>query len=505
MLLRTRMAVAAAVLAMAAGAHAVVIRDDVPDGSYRVAPSEFPALVDLPGEGHGVLIDPRWVLTVAHAVRFGPVKEVTILGIPRAVKAKVVHDGFAMPGAELLKGDSAPLVAFLSKNDDVALLELEAPVEDVAPVPLYDGRDEKGKIATLYGKGATGNGLTGQVKDSPHRGELRRANNVIDTVDTKWIGYTFDRGRDALPLEGQLGDGDSGGPVLIDDGGRPTLAGLADWKMPTGSVESFRPGIYGQRTFQVRVSVYKPWIEKVMAFARQMDAAEVEKVTIEFGWATLGAAAGETYVLTKDATDYLITGDVNTSESMYDEMVHGLASDRASITGHRSLGQVKALRELWRAPPVLRDSALSRLVDEDWAKSNEASVFASLYLNRCSASEDAFSKRFMDARRRVAAAASYFEGGWTDDYPRYRVSVVLSGGKVLSMQSHMQARPTIQWFLDDVETWNPDIPNRIAALVPTWSIMGRRITSRLEGARIADEFGRDDAIQQASARCLLKH
>ena len=34
-------------------ARAVVIRDDVPDREYRMAASDFPALADLPGEGHG--------------------------------------------------------------------------------------------------------------------------------------------------------------------------------------------------------------------------------------------------------------------------------------------------------------------------------------------------------------------------------------------------------------------------------------------------------------------
>ncbi|CAM4134311.1 Trypsin-like serine protease [Stenotrophomonas indicatrix] len=54
-----------AALPFAAGA--IVIRDDVDDGRYRIERSDFPALADMPGEGHGVLIAPRWVLTAAHA------------------------------------------------------------------------------------------------------------------------------------------------------------------------------------------------------------------------------------------------------------------------------------------------------------------------------------------------------------------------------------------------------------------------------------------------------
>ena len=49
-------------VAVSSGAGAIVIRDDVDDAQYCVSPA------DLPGEGHGVLIAPRWVATAAHAV-----------------------------------------------------------------------------------------------------------------------------------------------------------------------------------------------------------------------------------------------------------------------------------------------------------------------------------------------------------------------------------------------------------------------------------------------------
>ncbi|HRO04283.1 MAG TPA: hypothetical protein PLS69_11830, partial [Terricaulis sp.] len=52
--------------ALATAASAVVIRDDVEDAAYQVESSEFSALADIPHEGHGVLIDPQWVITAAH-------------------------------------------------------------------------------------------------------------------------------------------------------------------------------------------------------------------------------------------------------------------------------------------------------------------------------------------------------------------------------------------------------------------------------------------------------
>lgn len=48
-------------------ASAVVIRSDIDGSKYRIDPSEFRALADMPGEGHGVLIAPKWIVTAAHA------------------------------------------------------------------------------------------------------------------------------------------------------------------------------------------------------------------------------------------------------------------------------------------------------------------------------------------------------------------------------------------------------------------------------------------------------
>jgi hypothetical protein len=246
-------------------AHAVVIRDDVPDARYLATPAEFPALVDLPNEGQGTLIAKQWVVTAAHAVRWGKPDHVVILGRSCAVSALIVYPGFKMPEQAVMAGDPKPLMAQFAAMNDIALLKLAEPVTDVAPVALYRTADELGKVVRIYGKGATGNGLVGQYKNSPHRGKLRRADNVITSANGKWLAYRFDQGKDAQPLEGQLGDGDSGGPVLIRVRGQWQLAGLADWKSWQGDLAKFQPGIYGQTTYQVRVSYFAPWIDAVIA------------------------------------------------------------------------------------------------------------------------------------------------------------------------------------------------------------------------------------------------
>lgn len=216
-------------------APAIVIRNDVPDARYKVASSEIPQLVDLPNEGHGILIAKRWVVTVGHAVRWGTPKQVTVSGEQGKVAAMIVHPGFRMPPDQLVSmtGDAAPLMPALAASDDIALLELVELVEDVVPMPLYKGPDEQGQVVKIYGKGATANGLTGQYPNSPDRRDLRRAYNRITSVDERWIGYRFDAGTEALPLEGMLGDGDSGGPVVMESNGTHVLVGLSDresWK-----------------------------------------------------------------------------------------------------------------------------------------------------------------------------------------------------------------------------------------------------------------------------------
>jgi hypothetical protein len=252
-------------------ATAIVIRDGVDDSKYRIPTSEFPALVDMPGEGHGVLIAPQWVVTAAHTIpRHSDLEQVGINGVPRDVERVVIHPGYKTPPPELVHqamatGEAVLILVLLASSDDVALLKLAQPVTDVAPVAIYKDGDEPGQIVKILGKGATGTGSTGHDPEGPNRTELRRAFNRITSAHERWFCYVFDEPPSALPLEGIGGNGDSGSPALIEVDDQWLLAGLASWKFLQGDVRTARPGRYGQTSCNVRLSHYLEWIDGVMS------------------------------------------------------------------------------------------------------------------------------------------------------------------------------------------------------------------------------------------------
>ncbi|MBS0278549.1 MAG: trypsin-like serine protease [Proteobacteria bacterium] len=284
--------VAGLLLVSTTSSFGIVRRHDVSDEHYRVSARDLPALANLPYEGHGALIAPTWVVTAAHAVSYMQSHPedwfVTIDGKRRAVARIIVYPDYAAAASawdEMFKplfSKQNPFDAAawqkryevaMSNMHDIALLQLAAPVTDVKPMPYYTGSAEAGRIAEIFGAGATGTDLTGAPDDAPHRGPLRRAENRIVSAHGPWLRYVFDCSNSALPLEGVIAGGDSGGPALINVNGQWTLAGVThgldgtlqdDLAVRAGT---FKQGVCGQTFASTRISYFAGWIANTIRSA----------------------------------------------------------------------------------------------------------------------------------------------------------------------------------------------------------------------------------------------
>src|SRR5690606_37832181 len=102
----------------------------------------------------------------AHAVSWQPIVDVVVVGgTPRAVRHIVIHPGYKSPPQEMIdsalkSGDWAAFFEFIASSDDVALIQLCEPIQDVTPARIYNG-PALGKVARIMGRGATGTGSTG--------------------------------------------------------------------------------------------------------------------------------------------------------------------------------------------------------------------------------------------------------------------------------------------------------------------------------------------------------
>jgi hypothetical protein len=106
--------------------NAVVKRHDVPPENYVI--DKMPEyLIDMPHEGHGVLINSQWVVTVAHTIFYDYVGKDLIVGSKAyEIESVHIHPDYSEPNKNLLKGDLAPLMSFFKSRSDIALIKLSS-------------------------------------------------------------------------------------------------------------------------------------------------------------------------------------------------------------------------------------------------------------------------------------------------------------------------------------------------------------------------------------------
>lgn len=268
--------------------NAVVIRHDVNDHLYQV--KQVPDFyVDMPFQGGSVLIDEHWLLAPAHVIYTFMYdyqdKPIMIHGVENQIAQVIIHDGFKRVEGDWSQGDPKPLMQQMNRSKDIALIRLTKPVTHIKPIAMYQGNDEQGKVITGYGRGAIGNGHTGEIEDSQGPSlitygwyqvtkyftdwvftqedyPLRQYNNVITEANEQWLKFTFEQGEHALPLEGMFGSGDSGGAAIIYQNDTPLLVGFAVWTEIRGQLEDHVPGKYGSTAVLTRVSYFKDWINE---------------------------------------------------------------------------------------------------------------------------------------------------------------------------------------------------------------------------------------------------
>jgi hypothetical protein len=226
-------------------AQAIIVRHDVDDADFLQPEDAYSAVFDVFEKRGGVatLIAPNWAITTGHVGQdIKPGHETMIAGQSYSVQQVVLHPKWA------------------TENREMALIQLDRPVQYVEPIPLYDTSDEQGKIVTLVGRGDSGTGLTGPIT-ADHR--LRAATNRVERVEGDMLVFRFDAPDDenTTPLEGISGPGDSGGPALIESSGVSKLTGLS-------VASSGRPpGTYGNLEFYSRVSLDIDWIQETILTA----------------------------------------------------------------------------------------------------------------------------------------------------------------------------------------------------------------------------------------------
>jgi len=229
-------------------ARAILTRPDRSDEEYVKLASKYPASVclNLP-DGEATLIAPRWLLTAAHLakdIKTGAAAPPISIGTKQFRPERViVHPDFksAKTGA------------------DLALVRLDSAVFEVAPVPVFRGAEEAGKIATIVGHGYAGTLEKGPVPKAQWDHKKRAATNKIERViRDKWLLFVVDRPDKATDLEGAGGPGDSGGPAFIEIGGRTYVAGVSSFT-DDSNVNGI-VGDYGDKEAYTRVSRFADWI-----------------------------------------------------------------------------------------------------------------------------------------------------------------------------------------------------------------------------------------------------
>ncbi|HMB96507.1 MAG TPA: trypsin-like serine protease [Tepidisphaeraceae bacterium] len=234
----------------------------------------------LSNAASGVLISPKWVLTAGHVADTFTTDNTTRT--------------FIVGGTTFANGTSYTVIQHFANpawngtvaaGNDIGLMLLNTPVGGITPASRYFSGGELHAVGTSVGFGETGTGTSGEVDGS--YGTKRAVQNNIDVFGPVFSNQTFSSnilasdfdapfndGRngfgtaDALPLEGSIAPGDSGGGTFIDTASGTYVAAVHSFQ------SAFQNGSFGDGTANAsysdwygstRTTPWDSWIDDSIA------------------------------------------------------------------------------------------------------------------------------------------------------------------------------------------------------------------------------------------------
>jgi secreted trypsin-like serine protease len=246
-------------LSFAFDTQGIIRRHDLDDSHYIMDQNSF--AFNIYWGCSATLIQEKWLLTAAHCVAGYDGSGVLTLPsvVIHGIQYHVEGTPFYHPEYQSVRQSN-----YDERFNDIALVKLQSAVTSVIPIPLYEKNDENQKQVEIWGFGHKGDGLVGQVQpcgSEPCSQELRRGTSQVSNVSEHELFLVFKSPDNAnvTEFEGHIANGDSGGPLIINDNGYRYIAGV-------GSTGMFgnRPFKYGSTSIYERVSVHLNWIKATM-------------------------------------------------------------------------------------------------------------------------------------------------------------------------------------------------------------------------------------------------